>query len=97
MEVTKAQRSLIKIVGRLDRLDHELRELAVGLPRSPEQDRMVEDEIPYDAGTQMETSIRLVLEEHLRPAADWLRTASTITDETLRRAFERRSSRPVAP
>ena len=96
MGVTKARRRLIQIVGRLDLLAHELRELAAGLPRSPERDRMIEDEIPYDVATQLEASLRLTVEHHLRPAADHLREASVITEETLQRDFERRSSWPAA-
>ena len=97
MEVPKAQRRLIKIVNRLDRLTHQLHEVVGMLPRPTDRDRMFDDEIAYDASTRLDVCVRLVLEEHLRPATEQLRSASTVTDEGLRDEFEVRSRAPSGP
>ena len=90
MEVPTAQRRLIKILSRLERLTHQLHETAAALPRPADQEGMYNDQIAYDVATEMDVRIRLVLDEHLRPAMAQLRTASTLTDEALRHDFERR-------
>ncbi len=54
----------------LEQVRGSLNRIAAGLPHSPEEDAMLEGEIPADPPTEMRTTIHVVLVEQLGPAVD---------------------------
>ena len=93
MRVSEAQAMTLENVIVLQRFDHRLRALAEALPRSENEDQMLEEEAPKDVVTELAGTIRYVLQEHVRPAIEYLAEASRVTDEDLRRQFRRQQAK----
>jgi hypothetical protein len=84
----EAQSLLGGIARRLGELAVLLEEIREGLPRSPDQDRMLEAEIPSDLATELHGALECVLDEDLQPAIERLTEASQLTSADLQRQFE---------
>jgi hypothetical protein len=89
--VAEAQQALRQLGEDLGSLTARLEKLARCFPRHPDEDAMLESRIPSDVSTEVLTSVECVLHDHLRPAVQILEKASQITEEDLRREFQRRS------
>ncbi len=97
METLEAQRELLELTIELQRLDHRLHELAAGLPRPAEQDRMLEGDIPGDVATELYGAITFGQGTQLRPLIANLGDASKVTHDDLRARFLRRAQRDGRP
>ncbi len=92
----EAQVLLGGIVRRLAELRTLLEEIRDGLPRSPEEDRMLEAEIPSDLATELYGTIECVLDDDIGPAIEELTEASNLTAANLARQFEERRAEKSA-
>ncbi|HEX5758959.1 MAG TPA: hypothetical protein VF121_07165 [Thermoanaerobaculia bacterium] len=79
---------LREVAGKLATLVLRLESLTTALPRSGEEDSMLELLIPSDVPTEVRTTIECVLHDDLRPAIRALTQASEVTEEELRRDFQ---------
>lgn len=84
----EAQHLVANLARRLEEIRTLLVEIRDGLPRSPEEDRMLEGEIPSDLATELYGTIECVLEDDLQPAIEELLKASQLTAADLARVFE---------
>jgi hypothetical protein len=92
----EAQVLLGGIARKLAELKTLLEEIRDGLPRSPEEDRMLEAEIPSDLATELYGTIECVLDDDIAPAIEELTEASQLTAADLRRQFEERRAEKAA-
>ena len=93
LDEEEARSLLSSMAGAIERFCGHLRTVADVMPVSEHQGAMLDDSIPLDAVTNMQTAIVPVVREYLRPAAEALRRVSTLTDDDLRRDFEERHAR----
>ena len=84
----EAQLLLGNLARRLGELKALLEEIRDGLPRSPEEDRMLEGEIPSDLATELYGSIDCVVDDDLEPAIKQLTEAATLSAADLARQHE---------
>jgi hypothetical protein len=92
----EAQVLLGGIARKLGELKTLLEEIRDGLPRSPDEDRMLEAEIPSDLSTELYATIECVLDDDLASAIEELTAASKLTAADLAREFEERRAEKSA-
>jgi hypothetical protein len=85
----EAQVLLGNLARRLEEIKALLEEIRDGLPHSPEEDRMLEVEIPSDLATELHGTIESVVDDDLASAIKQLTEASQLTDADLARQFEK--------
>jgi len=90
LEVPRAQVLLLEIVVDLMRLEHQLQRIERRLPRSTEHAAMINGEVAPDVATELGGCIEFVLRDCISPAISYLRDATQVSDEDLRRDFEAR-------
>jgi len=83
----EAQAVLAAMTLDLLALEDRCREILASLPRSPNEDAMIEGRIAWDLPTELLTTIECVLEDQLRPAVESLERVSRVSEEELRREF----------
>lgn len=91
-EVAAAQRLAGELAGELARIVLRLEELLSSLPRSEDEDAMLELRVPSDVPTEVRTIAECVIHDNLRPAILCLAKASKVTAEDLRREFRASAS-----
>lgn len=75
-------------------MEDRLRRVWESVPRSPDEDAILEGRMPKDAATEIRTALECVLDHRLRTAIQSLEPASRVTDDDLRRELRLdRSSR----
>jgi len=77
----------------LQSVQDRLRRITALLPRSEYEEAMAEDLIPHDVPTYMSTTIDLVIDEYVVPAAAALRQAAAANDDELRRQLAEKRAR----
>jgi hypothetical protein len=86
----EAQAALTAIALDLLALEDRCREILASLPRSPDEDAMIEGRMAWDLPTELRTTIECLMEDHLRPAVESLERAARVSEEELRREFHQR-------
>ena len=89
MTPAEVQAALAAITLDLLTLEDRCREVLAALPRSPDEDDMIEGRIAWDLPTELRTTVECVLGDHLRPAIESLERVSRVSQEELRREFRR--------
>jgi hypothetical protein len=85
----EAQAALAEIALQLIAYEDRLRAIRDQLPESPNREAMWEHLVPYDLATEIHATIECVLIDWLRAAIEYLEGAARVTDDDLRRRFER--------
>jgi hypothetical protein len=85
----EAQAALAEIALQLIAYEDRLRTIRDQLPESPNREAMWEHLVPYDLATEIHATIECVLIDWLRAAIEYLEAAARVTDDDLRRRFER--------
>jgi hypothetical protein len=83
----EVQAALAAIALDLLGVEDRCREILASLPRSPEEDAMIEGRMAWDLPTELRTTIECVLGDQLRPAVESLERAAEVSQEELRREF----------
>jgi hypothetical protein len=68
-------------------VEDRCRGILARLPRSPNEDAMIEGKVAWDLPTELRTTIECVLEDQLRPAVEALERAARVSEKELRREF----------
>ena len=89
-QVAAALRAVGEIAGELRALIARLESIAASVPRSADEDAMLELRLPSDVATELLSRIECVLHDNLQPAAESLEKAAAVTAGALRREFRRR-------
>jgi hypothetical protein len=87
LTAAEAQAALAAIALDLLGVEDRCREILASLPRSPEEDAMIEGRIAWDLPTELLTTIECVLEDQLRLAVEALERAARVSEEELRTEF----------
>lgn len=93
VSVAKAQAALGAIAFELLAIQERLVALNGGLPVPPNQEAMLEDEIPPDLATEVSGCIECIAYDYLRQIIEALEQASRVTARDLVRDFRERQRR----
>ena len=91
--VTKAQKTLGGIAFELLALQERLTEINRSLPIPPNQEAMLEDEVPPDLATEVSGCIECIRDDYLRLVIEALEQAARVTAHDLLRDFRERQKR----
>ena len=87
MTPAEVQAALSAIALDLLGVEDRCREILASLPRSPNEDAMIEGRMAWDLPTELLTTIECLMEDQLRPAVESLEQASQVTEMDLHREF----------
>jgi len=90
VSVAQAQKALGAIAFELLALQERLTAINRGLPVSPNQEAMLEDEVPPDIATELSGCIECIRDDYLRQVIEALEQASRVTSRDLERDFRER-------
>jgi hypothetical protein len=90
VSVAKAQKTLGAIAFELLALQERLTEIDCGLPVPPNQEAMLEDEVPPDLATEVSGFIQCVRDDYLRQVIEAPEQAARVTAHELKRNFRER-------
>ena len=93
VSVAKAQKTLGAIAFELLALQERLTEIDRGLPIPPNQEAMLEDEVPPDLATEVSGCIECIRDDYLRQVIEALEQVSRVTALDLERDFRERQKR----
>jgi hypothetical protein len=93
VSVAKAQSALGEIAFELLAIQERLVALNRGLPIPPNQEAMLEDEVPPDLATEVSGCIECIAYDYLREVIEALEQASRVTARDLERDFRERQKR----
>jgi hypothetical protein len=85
----EAQAALAEIALQLIAHEDRLRAIRDQLPKSANREAMWEHLVPYDLSAEIHATIECVLIDWLRAAIEYLEAAARVTEDDLRRRFER--------
>jgi hypothetical protein len=91
--VAQAQAALGDIAFELLAIQERLVALNRSLPVPPDQEAMLEDEVPPDLATEVSGCIECIAYDYLRQVIEALEQASRITARDLERDFRERQNR----
>jgi hypothetical protein len=83
----EVQAALAAITLDLLGVEDRCREILDSLPRSPDEDAMIEGRIAWDLPTELRTTIECVLVDELRLGIESLERAARVSEDELRREF----------
>lgn len=90
MTAAEAQATLSAIALDLLGIEDRCQQLLESLPRSPDEDAMIEGRIPLDLPTELRATVECFMVDELRPAVESLERAARVSEEELRREFRQR-------
>lgn len=91
--VADAQVALGEIAFELLALQERLTEINRSLPVPPNQEAMLEDDVPPDLATEVSGCIECLVNDYLRQVIEALEQASRVTARDLERDFRERQKR----
>jgi hypothetical protein len=83
----EVQAALAAITLDLLGVEDRCRGILASLPRSPNEDAMIEGRIAWDLPTELRTTIECVLEDQVRLAVESLERAARVSEDELGREF----------
>jgi hypothetical protein len=87
LTAAEAQAALAAIALDLLGIEDRCQQLLASLPRSPDEEAMIEGRIAWDLPTELRTTIECLLVDEVRLAIESLERASRMTEHDLRREF----------
>jgi hypothetical protein len=87
---TEVQAALSAIALNLLGIEDRCQQLLASLPRSPDEDAMIEGRIPLDLPTELRATVECFMVDELRPAIESLERVARVSEEELRREFRPR-------
>jgi len=87
LTAAEAQAVISAIALNLLGIEDRCQQLLASLPRSPNEDAMIEGRIPLDLPTELRATVECFLVDELRPAVESLERAARVSEEELRREF----------
>jgi hypothetical protein len=83
----EVQAALSAIALDLLGVEDRCREILASLPRSPDEDAMIEGRMAWDLPTELRTTIECFLVDELRLAIESLERAARVSEDELRQEF----------
>jgi hypothetical protein len=87
LTAAEVQAALAAIALDLLGVEDRCREILASLPRSPEEDAMIEGRMAWDLPTELRTTIECFLVDELRLGIESLERAARVSEDELRREF----------